>query len=105
MLYGSGLLLLHQDGLWRALDLWLRELSAETFVALLPILRRAFSGFQDAERRAMGEKVQKLHATTHTGSIGSDATTSLLENINAERANQVLPVLAHILGVTYDGNR
>ncbi len=105
VLYGSGLLLLHQDGLWRALDLWLRELSAETFVALLPILRRAFSGFQDAERRAMGEKVQKLHATTHTGSIGSDATTSLLENINAERANQVLPVLAHILGVTYDGNR
>ena len=104
VLYGSGLLLLHQDGLWRALDRWLRELSDDTFKVLLPVLRRAFSGFEPPERRAMGEKVRRLHSTTPTGKPGSHDTGALLENINEERANSVLPVLAHILGVKYDGN-
>lgn len=101
-LQGSALLLLHQDSLWLALDRWLSELSADTFVVLLPILRRAFSGFQPPERRAMGEKVCGLRSTVSTGRIVSAANSALLENINEERANSVLPVLAHILGVTYD---
>ncbi|HKV60099.1 MAG TPA: DUF5682 family protein, partial [Ktedonobacteraceae bacterium] len=104
VLQGSGLLLLHQDGLWRALDRWLSELSADTFVVLLPILRRAFSGFQAPERRAMGEKVRRLRPTTPVGRIVSGGNSALLENINEERANSVLPVLAHTLGVKYDGN-
>jgi hypothetical protein len=104
VLQGSGLLLLHQHRLWLALDLWLSELTADTFVVLLPILRRAFSNFQPAERRAMGEKVYKLRSAVSTGSIVSGASSALLENINEERANSVLPVLAHILGVTYDGH-
>jgi hypothetical protein len=105
VLYGSGLLLLHQDGLWRALDYWLRELSADTFVVLLPILRRAFSGFEPPERRAMGEKVRGLHSATPAGRGGSHNSSAVLENINEERAMSVLPVLAHILGVNYDSNR
>ena len=40
MLQGSGLILLHQDGLWRALDAWLSELSPEAFVALLRVPQR-----------------------------------------------------------------
>src|SRR5258707_3488130 len=58
VLRGSGLLLLHQDGLWSALDAWLADLSADLFVALLPMLRRAFSGFQPPERQRMGEMVK-----------------------------------------------
>jgi Family of unknown function (DUF5682) len=104
VLYGSGLLLLHQDGLWLALDRWLGELSADTFVVLLPILRRAFSAFESPERRAMGEKVRKLHSATPAGRSVSGENSSLLANINEERANSVLPVLAHVLGVKYDGN-
>ena len=49
LLRGSGLVLLHEDALWSALDAWLRDLSAETFVELLPLLRRAFAGFQPPE--------------------------------------------------------
>jgi hypothetical protein len=104
VLRGSGLLLLHQDSLWLALDRWLSELSAGAFVELLPLLRRAFSGFEPPERRAMGEKVRRLRSTTPSGRTVS-AENSVLENINEERANSVLPVLAHILGVNYDGNR
>jgi hypothetical protein len=101
VLHGSGMLLLHQDGLWRALDAWLSELAPEAFVALLPMLRRAFSGFHGPERRAMGEKVKHLHAVgagTATLPSGGGADLSAL---NAERARLVLPVLAQILGVPY----
>ena len=53
-------MLLHQDGLWRGAGPWLSGLDPETFTAMLPLVRRAFSGFQPPERRAMGEKVKKL---------------------------------------------
>jgi Family of unknown function (DUF5682) len=104
VLRGSGLLLLHQDSLWLALDRWLSDLSAEAFVELLPLLRRAFSGFEPPERRAMGEKVTRLRSKTTAGRPVSGGDSTLLEKINEERANSVLPVLAHILGVKYDGN-
>ena len=46
VLRGSGLVLLQQDGLWRALDGWIAGLDPETFTAMLPLVRRAFSGFK-----------------------------------------------------------
>ena len=105
VLHGSGLLLLHQDSLWLALDRWLSELSSETFVEMLPLLRRAFSGFEPPERRAMGEKVKRLRSSGSPGKPVSGDNSVALEKINIERANSALPVLAHILGVNYDGNR
>ncbi|MDQ2886270.1 MAG: DUF5682 family protein [Chloroflexota bacterium] len=104
VLRGSALTVLHQDGLWHALDAWLSDLNGETFEALLPILRRAFSDFQPAERRKMGEKVKHLTAAPGTqGHLGiADKET---RQINQERAVAVLPVLAQILGVTSDEKR
>ncbi len=91
---GSGLALLHQDGLWLAIDGWLRELDAEVFTATLPLLRRAFSGFSGPERRAMGEKARTLSSPSRSSSDGDTD-----EQLDIERANLVLPVLAQILGV------
>jgi hypothetical protein len=101
VLLGSGLVLLHQDGLWLALDAWLSDLSEDAFVALLPLLRRSFAGFHGPERRAMGAKVRRLRASGTTsagGPIGDQHA------ISTERAKLVLPVLAQILGVPYDGD-
>src|SRR5260370_25347218 len=108
VLHGSGLLLLHQDGLWLALDNWLGELAPDDFTALLPLLRRAFSGFQAPERRKMGEKVKRLRSMSPAGTgarmPGGLTSTASHSDINHERANLVLPVLAKILGVKLDGN-
>lgn len=101
-LRGSGLALLHQDELWRALDEWLCELRPETFIAQLPLLRRAFAGFHPPERRAMGEKVKQLR--TADGRIRAADPDADEFPINKERARVVLPVLARILGVSYDGH-
>jgi hypothetical protein len=106
LLRGSGLLLLHEDGLWRALDTWLADLAPDTFVSLLPLLRRAFSGFQPPERRAMGEKLKRIRQTAAPGAaVGaavSDAAAAALAVLDRERADGVVPVLAHILGVRSD---
>jgi hypothetical protein len=98
VLQGSALLVLHQDGLWRVLDRWLSELVGDTFEALLPILRRAFAGFQASERRAMGEKVQALNTTDHyAGSTRRNRSGTTEEALDHERATVVLPLLAQIL--------
>jgi Family of unknown function (DUF5682) len=97
VLRGSGLLMLHQDNLWKTLDHWLSNLSPDTFDALLPILRRAFSSFQPPERRRMGEKVKYLHRSDR-GSQDADSSGST-QSINIDRAQKVLPILASIMGV------
>jgi hypothetical protein len=93
LLEGRGQRLLVLDELWRTLDEWLQALSEEQFLLLLPLLRRAFRSFTDAERRAMGEKVYYLHRPRS----GPSATGTDL--LNEERARLVLPVLSRLLEV------
>lgn len=88
---GSGLVLLHQAGIWRALDRWLVGLSADTFDAQLPLLRRAFSTFDHAERRAMGETVKALAGT-------AERRVPAARALATERAELVVPLLKQILG-------
>ncbi|GCE12284.1 DUF5682 family protein [Tengunoibacter tsumagoiensis] len=94
VLSGSGLLVIHQDALWIALDRWLCTLSTEQFEALLPVLRRSFASFQSPERRKMGEKVKHLHTVSSSDKITATGTATL----NTERAAKVLPLLASIVG-------
>ncbi len=101
VLNGSGLQLLHLDGLWVALDSWLSELTEDVFVTLLPLLRRAFAGFHAPERQKMGEKVKHLRTQPQAGAKRGMKTDITLQR---ERADMVLPILAHILGVNVDGN-
>src|ERR1041384_3311915 len=42
-LRGSGLILLHNEELWRILDEWVRSVKTETFQQLLPLLRQSSS--------------------------------------------------------------
>ncbi|WP_166830949.1 DUF5682 family protein [Thalassoroseus pseudoceratinae] len=100
LLRGSGLLLLHQDSVWRVFDRWLSGLDAETFIEMLPMIRRAFADFSSPERRQMGEKVK--HLATDSASEKPATTATESATLNTERARKVLPVLAHILGVKYD---
>jgi len=102
LMRGSGLVLLHQDGFWTVMDRWLDGLAEETFVELLPVLRRAMSDFTPAERRQMGEKVKSLGGSDRATPQGKSAGGSEDPNFNADRAAKVMPILAHILGVEYD---
>ncbi|PJF36884.1 MAG: hypothetical protein CUN49_03210 [Candidatus Thermofonsia Clade 1 bacterium] len=87
-LSGSGEILLHDLSLWQAVDAWLCSLSAETFQAVLPLIRRTFATFSAPERQRMADRV--LYGTAQYGS-GRAA-------FDPEQAAQILPTLARLLG-------
>lgn len=89
-LYGSGLLLLHHLELWKTLDNWLRELSEETFVELLPLLRRTFSQFSQPERQKMLDLAKnETQLQPHAARPNADW--------DMERAGEALALLRAIL--------
>ncbi|MEM7726371.1 MAG: DUF5682 family protein [Cyanobacteria bacterium P01_A01_bin.45] len=92
-LKGSGLLLLHDDILWQVLDDWVSGLSEESFITLLPLLRRTFATFTTPERRQMGERARK--------GVGSKVENKTEDGneINRENAALVLPIVQQLLGV------
>ena len=96
LLRGSGFLLVHHEAVWIALDEWLARLPPDQFPGMLPLLRRAFSGFSSAERRVMGEKIARL--TTAGAARLADAPAVI--DVDIARARAVLPVLAHVLGIS-----
>ncbi|HEY7184856.1 MAG TPA: DUF5682 family protein [Blastocatellia bacterium] len=95
-LKGSGLLLLHDETLWRALDEWLAELRNDSFTALAPLLRRTFSTFTSPERRRLGERARRGTAGVSRPAIGAGPRP---EDFDQARAEAVLPVVARLLGI------
>jgi hypothetical protein len=68
LLGGGGLLLVHDPVLLGLVDDWLAGLADDDFPVVLPLLRRAFSTFERAERRLIGEQVRRgTAATSHAG--------------------------------------
>lgn len=96
-LQGSGLLLLHDDAIWQVLDDWLIKLPDNAFITLLPLLRRTFSNFSPAERRQMGERVR----------LGERSVDNTASNVgfDCDRANTTLPLLAQLLGLSFDAQQ
>ncbi len=93
LLRGSGLLLLHDQALWSALDEWVTSLPAETFAAILPLLRRACA-FATAERRQIGERVQQGIGQSEHRPAGQ-----MWADLDTRRADAALSVLAQLMGV------
>jgi hypothetical protein len=95
-LKGSGLLLLHDETLWRTLDEWLTALPGAGFTALLALLRRTFSTFTSPERRQIGERARRGMAGVSRGAIGAQPRA---EDFDQARAEAVLPLVARLLGL------
>lgn len=91
-LSGSGLLLLHNPALWQVLDHWVIELPTDTFITLLPLLRRTFSTFPAPELRQMGERVRQGNE--------SPQVLAQLGAFDCDHADAVLPLIAQLLGVS-----
>ncbi len=91
-LAGSGMVLLHDAGLWALLDRWISELPRSTFDELLPLLRRTFSTFSTGERRGMGELARR-------GPRAQGTLAPAEEDLDLARAEAVLPLLSRLLGV------
>jgi hypothetical protein len=95
-LKGSGLLLLHDETLWRTLDEWLAALPTDGFTALAPLLRRTFSTFTSPERRQIGERARRGMANGSRVAIGNQTGPN---DFDQARAEAVLPLVARLLGI------
>ena len=94
---GEKLLLVHQQELLATLDDWLGALADEVFQSQLPLLRRAFSGLSSPERRAVAQRLKQARPAGQPGPASQQAEVQL----DQAKVAQVLPVLAHILGVSH----
>jgi hypothetical protein len=89
-LQGGGALLAHSDNLWNIVNGWLLAQPAETFIELLPLLRRTVATFSAPERRELGERAQ-------AGSVTSGPTQAVAA-VDPARARRVLPILHTLFG-------
>ncbi|OUC93034.1 DUF5682 family protein, partial [Streptosporangium minutum] len=92
-LSGGGLLLVHDARLLALIDGWLTGLAPETFVDVLPLLRRTFGAFAAPERRSIGSRVRLL--TTGAVPGGEDVA-----ELDEERAAAAVRTVLMILGKT-----
>jgi hypothetical protein len=89
-LSGGGLLLVQGSRLLGLVDEWLTGLAPETFVDVLPLLRRTFGAFAAPERRSIGSRVRSL---TTGASHGTRETADLDEKRAAAAVRTVLTIL------------
>jgi len=91
-LKGSGTILLIDHNLWSVIDGWVSDLDNAVFIEILPLLRRTFSNFTNAERRKLGEKVKHGNAGTITRQGMMD------DAFDVERAKSGIPIVMELLG-------
>ncbi len=92
-LKGSGLLILHDKTLWELLDNWLTIMDSDRFQSVLPLLRRTFSSFSEAERNQINQQVRP------DGMQKPDGTETAVR-FDEKQADGVLPLAAKLLGLT-----
>ncbi|CAN5322155.1 DUF5682 family protein [soil metagenome] len=92
-LSGSGMVLVHDEVLFRIVHEWVAGLSADHFTQILPLVRRTFSTFPAMERRQIGERISR----DRIGESSSGLAETQPANWDQERADQLVPVLRQIL--------
>ena len=94
-LHQSGVVLLHDDRLWQAVDAWVASLSEENFTRILPLVRRTFALFPGNERQQLGTRAKQTSASI--SGVATAATAA--DEWNEARAMKPLGVLEQILGL------
>ncbi|MFE0703709.1 DUF5682 family protein [Streptomyces sp. NPDC058872] len=94
---GGGLLLVHDPRLFGLVDAWLTGVPDGAFPAVLPLLRRTFSGYEPGVRRTLGELAARGPRPAAPGPA-APAAPGFAPVLDRDRADAVLPLLHLILG-------
>jgi hypothetical protein len=93
----AGQVLLYDAVLVGLIDAWIIGLSEEDFIALLPMLRRAFSSYDRSERRRLLDSLRQPIQPAHEGANGQPALA--VPASGAPGFEAALPLLLTILGL------
>jgi hypothetical protein len=96
---GGGMLLVHDERLLGLVDAWLTGVPAEAFTDVLPLLRRTFSAYEPGVRRTLGELVRRGPGAGRGVTAAGSGTTGFAAELDAARADAVLPVVRLLLGL------
>ncbi|WUU18529.1 DUF5682 family protein [Streptomyces sp. NBC_00663] len=96
---GGGMLLVHDERLLGLVDAWLAGVPADAFTDVLPLLRRTFSAYETGVRRTLGELVRRAPGERRGGAGGGAGIPGFAADLDAARADAVLPVVRLLLGL------
>lgn len=84
-------LLILDDGIWKMVDGWLLGLEESVFLEVIPLLRRTFAIYTDAEKRKIAARVK----------LGDTPTLKMAPppDIDVERAERILPLMKMLMGL------
>ena len=86
-LSGSGQTILWREEIWKTMNRWLVSVDSDVFQELIPLLRRAFSNFEQNERREMGKIVARLKIVAEETRDDATRPTETNELAREEVAN------------------
>ncbi|MEU3777277.1 DUF5682 family protein [Streptomyces sp. NPDC032472] len=90
---GGGTLLVHDDRLLGLIDAWLVSVPEQSFIDVLPLLRRTFGAYETGARQALGELVRR-----GPGGAARPATPEgFAPTLDPARADAVMPLLDLLL--------
>ncbi|GAA3498843.1 DUF5682 family protein [Streptomyces prasinosporus] len=95
---GGGMLLVHDERLLGLVDAWLTGVPAEAFTDVLPLLRRTFSAYEAGVRRTLGELVRRGPGARGGTAAAGFGVPGFAPDLDAARADAVLPVVRLLLG-------
>ncbi|MET7387430.1 DUF5682 family protein [Streptomyces sp. NPDC005529] len=96
---GGGMLLVHDERLLGLVDAWLTGVPADAFTDVLPLLRRTFSAYESGVRRTLGELVRRGPGARSDTAAADSGIPGFAPDLDAGRADAVLPVLSLLLGL------
>ncbi|WP_435837320.1 DUF5682 family protein [Streptomyces aurantiacus] len=96
---GGGMLLVHDERLLGLVDSWLTGVPGDAFTDVLPLLRRTFSAYEPGVRRTLGELVRRGPGPRGSVAATVSGTPGFAPDLDAGRADAVLPVLRLLLGL------
>lgn len=99
-LSGSGRVILYDHSLWNILYAWVAQLEQETFIELMPLLRRTFSRFETEERKQIGEKAKFGLVQAQDILQGNNLSVFDSPFFNKERALKALEPFKVIFGLS-----
>jgi hypothetical protein len=82
-LYQAALTLIHDRTLLSLIDQWLNNLNEEHFLEVLPLLRRTFSTYEEAEQRQIIERLRLFKLRTETSQEEDEPRRINLKNAQA----------------------